>query len=153
MKDTYSSVAMSPTLFPGSGPILGGGWRVRWEIQTVKDAEAVEVLGFYQWLEADEDRPEGLALASRGLESGGKPLGSLEVVSLVLTHAEAVANLVMLYTNWRLRPGPRPTAALTFRRAADGLSVTVDSASDEDVRQLMAVLSTPPPSAAPAPPP
>ncbi|MCX4761816.1 hypothetical protein OG562_12685 [Streptomyces sp. NBC_01275] len=127
---------------------------MRWEIRAVVENGTAEVVDFYRWLRSDEGRPEALTLESRAQADADGLMGPLEVVSLALTHAEAVANLVMLYANWRLTPGPRPTAAFTFRRAADGLSVTVDGASDEDVRRLMAVLSTPLPSppTVPAPP-
>ncbi|WP_406489686.1 hypothetical protein [Streptomyces phaeochromogenes] len=127
---------------------------MRWEILAVAEDDAAEVVAFYRWLRSDEERPAELALESPTADDAAGAMGALEVVSLALTHAEAVANLVMLYVNWRLTPGPRPTAAFTFRRAADGLSVTVDGASDEDVRRLMAVLSTPaPPSSTTTAPP
>lgn len=66
---------------------------MRWEIRAVVENGTAEVVDFYRWLRSDEGRPEALTLESRAQADADGLMGPLEVVSLALTHAEAVANL------------------------------------------------------------
>ncbi|AWZ04040.1 MULTISPECIES: hypothetical protein [unclassified Streptomyces] len=113
--------------------------------------EAAELRDLFRWLRADEDGPDEVWLS--GEPPTGSMGGGLEVVNVVLTHTMAVANFALAYATWRR--ARRGRAALTFTRASDGVSVTLENGSDEAVRALIAALSEPPaaaPLGAPDPP-
>ncbi|MFJ7209607.1 hypothetical protein ACIQWR_39505 [Streptomyces sp. NPDC098789] len=112
----------------------------------VADAdEAAELRDLYRWLRADEDGPDEVRLSA---EPAPGAMGGLEVINVVVTHAMGVANLALAYAGWR--SARRSRAALTFTRAGDGISVTVENGSDEAVRGLIAALSETHPNEAPA---
>ncbi|HEY3477939.1 MAG TPA: hypothetical protein VGL02_03485 [Streptomyces sp.] len=119
------------------------------EIHAEDEEQAAELRDFYRWLRDDEDGPERVTLAHRTGEATGA-MGALEIIEVVLTQSAAAANLAMQYASWRRARGAggggtATGPGFTFRRA-DGLSVTVEGGSDDDVRRLLALLAAAPDS-------
>lgn len=129
----------------GQLDLRGGVYGLRVEIHVADGHGGDELREFFRWLTEDEDGPGQARLETR---AGGEPDGAMgpqDVIDLVLTQGVAIANLAMVYANWRDSRGSRPTPGLTFTRASDGLSVTVSGGSEEAVRQVLTVLAQAPP--------
>ncbi|MFG2292470.1 hypothetical protein [Streptomyces sp. NPDC048603] len=104
----------------------------------VADPEEADVLrDFYRWLQQEEVPPGEVRLV--GERTPGAMGGGLEVVNVALTHSLSLANLALVYAGWRR--ARRPRGALTFTRASDGLSVTVEEGSEEAVRVTLQALA------------
>ena len=129
----------------GQLDLYGGVYCLRVEIYVADEHGGDELRDFFRWLTEDEDGPEQARLGTR---AGGGPDGAMglqDVIDLVLTQGTAIANLAMVYANWRDSRGDRPMPGLTFTRASDGLAVTVSGGSEEAVRQVLTVLAQAPP--------
>ncbi|MEV7611844.1 hypothetical protein [Streptomyces sp. NPDC089799] len=113
----------------------------------VADPEETAALrDFFRWLRNEDEPPGEIALSSAPVP--GSMSGGLDVINVVLTHAVGLANLALVYAGWRR--ARRSRAVLTFTRASDGLSVTVEDGSEESVQRLLRALS-PEPAAVPQP--
>jgi hypothetical protein len=124
---------------------------VRLRIAAAGEDASAALRELCDWLRADEDGPGDVRLSTRAGGVAGA-MGPAEVIDLVLTHGESIANLAVVYAGWRMSRVHRPPAAgFTFTRESDGLSVTVEGGSEEDVRRLLTVLAEAP-AVAPAPP-
>jgi hypothetical protein len=108
-----------------------------------EDGSAV-LQDFFRWLREDEDGPDGVRLRRDPAADPGV-MGAGEVIQIVLAQSTALASLAMQYVSWRRsRTDAHGGAGFTFTRASDGLSVTVERGSDDDVRRLMSALAPPP---------
>ncbi|MFK0259310.1 hypothetical protein [Streptomyces sp. NPDC090445] len=110
--------------------------------------ESAAVRDFFRWLRSEDEPPGELRLAAR--RAPGSMSGGLDVINVVLTQSVALGNLALAYAGWRR--ARRSRAAVTFTRASDGLSVTVEDGSEETVQRLVQALtpdpvSVPPPAA------
>jgi membrane-associated two-gene conflict system component 1 (EACC1) len=114
------------------------------EIRAADEDGAGALRDFFRWLRDDEEGPDDVALTH---DATGHPgaMGALEVVQVVLAQSTALAGLAMQYASWRRsRSGTRGGAAFTFTRPSDGVTVTVEGGTDDDVRRALAVLAAPP---------
>ncbi|BBA97869.1 hypothetical protein RVR_3821 [Actinacidiphila reveromycinica] len=122
------------------------------EIRAADDDGVPALLDFFRWLRDDDAGPEVVRLENA---ADGRPgaMGALEAVQVVLADATALASLAAQYGSWRrARTAGRRGVAFTFSRPSDGLSVTVDNGTDDEVRRIMAALvapQEPPPSSEP----
>jgi Effector Associated Constant Component 1 len=147
---TRNRHAGAPVVGPsGQLDVPGGVYGVRVEIRAVAEGDGEgdgdELRDFFRWLTEDEDGPEQVRLRVLAGSPADGAMGPQEIIDLVLTHGVALANLALMYVNWRGARGARPTSGLTFTRASDGLSVTVSGGSEEAVRQVLALLAQVPP--------
>ncbi|MER5935363.1 hypothetical protein [Streptomyces sp. NPDC002054] len=107
--------------------------------------ESADLRDFFRWLRNEEEPPGEIRLVSEPVP--GAMSGGLDIIDIVLTHTVGMANLALAYAGWRR--ARRSRAALTFTRASDGLSVTVEEGSEDTVRQLLQALSAEPPCGPP----
>ncbi|KRV48324.1 hypothetical protein AQ490_25250 [Wenjunlia vitaminophila] len=104
---------------------------------SVLDADDTDALrDFFRWLRQDDDAPTDVRLVT---ESSPGAMGALDVINVTLTHGVGLANFALVYAGWRR--ARRSRAVLTFTRASDGLSVTVEDGSEQAVRLLVDALS------------
>lgn len=121
---------------------------MRVEIRATNDDEVPALHDFFRWLRDDQDGPESVRLENAATGRPGA-MGALEVIQVVLAESTTIASLAMQYVSWRRsRAGGGRGAGFTFTRASDGLSVTVENGTDDEVRRVLAVLA-----ALPEPPP
>ncbi|WP_051874280.1 effector-associated constant component EACC1 [Streptomyces exfoliatus] len=111
----------------------------RLSIGVADPEDSTDLRDFYRWLGDEEEAPGTIRLASEPV--AGSMSGGLDVIDVVLTHAVGLANLTVAYATWR--KARRSRAALTFTRASDGLTVTVEEGSEEAVQQLLRAFSEP----------
>lgn len=114
----------------------GGGMRLQIRMS---DGDGSELKDLYRWLRDDEDGPDEVRLDNDPTPGG---MGGLEFVDVIVTQAVAVGNLALAYASWR-GARCRSAARFTFTRPSDGVTITVDNASQETVRRLAEVLSEP----------
>jgi hypothetical protein len=108
---------------------------------SVSDAHAVQAL--HGWLLRSPDVDADITQAS----SAPGHMGALDVINVVLTHAVAVANLVIAYTAWRRTRPEAPPIVFTV----NGITVTAADASPETVERIRATLLAALPAAPAAP--
>lgn len=119
---------------------MQGAQDMRVAIGATAPEDSADLRDFYRWLGNEEEAPGAMRLASQPVPGGMS--GGLDVIDIVLTHSVGVANLALAYAGWRR--ARRSRAALTFTRASDGLTVTVDEGSEAAVRQLVQALTAEP---------
>lgn len=117
---------------------------MRVEIRAAGEDGGDELRDFFRWLEQDEDGPEQLRLETRSAGGADGAMGPEQVIDLVLNQGVALANFALAYVTWRGTRREQPTDGFTFRRASDGLTVTVNGGSEEAVRQVLTVLAQAP---------
>ncbi len=117
---------------------------MRVEIRAAGEDGGDELRDFFGWLTQNEDGPEQLRLETRSTGGADGEMGPEQVIDLMLTQGVALANFALAYVTWRGTRREQPADGFTFRRASDGLTVTVNGGSEEAVRQVLTVLAQAP---------
>ncbi|MET7932405.1 hypothetical protein [Streptomyces sp. NPDC005322] len=96
----------------------------------------------YRWLTEDPDVAGAAEVALVDEDDGAEALGSLEVVSIVVSNLTAIGNLMLAVATWR---DARARGAET-RVERDGVSLRVESTDPETIRRLLDQLEAEPPA-------
>ncbi|MGW4466347.1 effector-associated constant component EACC1 [Micromonospora sp. NPDC004704] len=97
-----------------------------------------DVIGaLLHWLNRDPD-VRRVAKVTPGTSAGDGSMGAFDTISVLLTHAEAIAAVLLAYDAWRM--SRRKAPGLTV--SGDTGSVTITDASPETIAKVLVILSS-----------
>ncbi|MEV6527869.1 hypothetical protein AB0M43_38705 [Longispora sp. NPDC051575] len=93
-------------------------------------------LSLYAWLREDSDLRAAAELSLDPPDRASEDMGTGEVISAVLQHAESLTSIVIAVAAW-LRPRSTSTS-VTF--TYNGIPVTIDNPTEEKIKAVCAAL-------------
>jgi hypothetical protein len=111
---------------------------VKVRIAVAESGQEAALIDLYRWLRRDPDVHRHAAVGLAPSAPGSGTMGAVEVIELIVGQGLTALNLALAYAAWRRTRHSAPPVTIHV----NGGSLTVQDASEETIRRIVAELSS-----------